>query len=74
MVWEEGKRGERSGKDLAGPKTLTARLGGTVSIHLWKVCYCGMLYFLKECEKPFLLSTKAAVAGPAADRATCRQD
>lgn len=74
MVWEEGKEGERSGKDLAGLRALNMRLGGAVTNHLWKVCKCGMLYFLRECEKPFLLSTKAAIAGPAADCATCRQD
>lgn len=64
----------KSGKDLAGLRALNMRLGGAVANHLWKACKCGMLYFLRECEKPVLLSTKAAIAGPAADCATYRQD
>lgn len=48
VVWEEGEGGERSAKDSAVPKQkLNQKLGGAVSIHLWKFCNCGQLYIFK---------------------------
>lgn len=48
VVWEEGEGAERSAKDSARPKQkLNKKLGGAVSIHLWKFCNCVQLYIFK---------------------------
>lgn len=45
VVWEEGKRGEISRRYLAGLKALNMRLGGAVSIHLWKISNYELPFF-----------------------------